>query len=442
MEKLDLIIRGGTCVLETGQVQRDIGVLDGKITVIDDISNYSATKIIDATGKIIFPGLIDTQVHFREPGLTHKEDLASGSLAAVLGGVTTFLEMPNTTPPTTTKKAIEEKISIAKSKSLANFGFYMGGTAENLEELKKAKDIEGCCGIKIFLGSSTGNLLLYKRDKLEEIFKNTTGVIALHSENEEMLVSRKSIRDEATTAHAHPEWRNVETALSSTKRVIEIAKECKRKVHILHITTKDEIDFLAKNKEHCTVEVTPQHLTLSAPDCYDKLGTYAQMNPPIRTVDHTAGLWGALKKGVVDVIGSDHAPHTKEEKDKGYPNSPSGMPGVQTIFPMLLHHVQMGNLTIQEVAKYLCFNPSKLYGLNKGHLENGYDADITIVDMNEEVEIKDKDMASKCGWTPFDGYTYKGRIEFTIVGGNIVVENGNVNNHFHGRPIKINERKY
>ncbi|WP_372654185.1 dihydroorotase [Halobacteriovorax sp.] len=442
MEKFDLIIKGGTCVLKSGLKKRDLGVRDGKIIVLDNSSEESATKIIDATGLHIFPGLIDTQVHFREPGLTHKEDLASGSLAAVQGGVTTFLEMPNTTPPTTTKASILEKIEIAKSKSLSNFGFYMGGTAENLEELKKAKDIEGCCGIKIFLGSSTGNLLLYKREKLEEIFKNTTGVIALHSENEEMLVQRKEIRDRATTAHAHPEWRNVETALTSTKRVIEIAKECNRKVHVLHITSKDEIDFLAENKEFCTVEVTPQHLTLSAPDCYDKLGTYAQMNPPIRTVDHTAGLWGALKKGVVDVIGSDHAPHTREEKDKGYPNSPSGMPGVQTIFPILLHHVQMGNLNLEEVAKYLCFNPAKLYGLNKGHLENDFDADITIVDMNEEVEIKNEDMASKCGWTPFDGYKYKGKINYTIVGGNIVVENGVVDSSHFGSPIKINQRKF
>jgi len=442
MEKFDLIIKGGTCILESGPKKRDLAVKDGKIHVLDKSEDLSATKIIDANGKHIFPGLIDTQVHFREPGLTHKEDLASGSLAAVLGGVTTYLEMPNTTPPTTTKEAILEKISLAKSKSLANFGFYMGGTAENLEELKKAKGIEGCCGIKIFLGSSTGNLLLYKRDKLEEIFKNTTGIIALHSENEEMLVQRKSVRDNATTAHEHANWRNVETALTSTKRVIEIAKECKRKVHVLHITSKDEIDFLAENKEHCTVEVTPQHLTLSAPDCYDKLGTYAQMNPPIRTADHTAGLWGALKKGVVDVIGSDHAPHTKEEKEQGYPNSPSGMPGVQTIFPMLLHHVEMGNLTILEVAKYLCFNPAKLYGLNKGHLEEGFDADITIVDMNKTVEIKNEDMASKCGWTPFNGYTYKGEINYTIVGGNIVVDHGQVSKEKFGKPISINQRKF
>ncbi|OUR96464.1 dihydroorotase [Halobacteriovorax marinus] len=441
MEKFDLIIRGGKCVLESGVIEQDLGVKDGKITLIDDISQIQFNKEIDATGKHIFPGIIDTQVHFREPGLTHKEDLASGSRAAVLGGVTTFLEMPNTNPATTTDLAIAEKVRLAKEKSLANFGFFMGGTAENIVELKKVKDLEGCCGIKIFLGSSTGNLLLFEEDKLKEIFSGTSGIIALHSENEEMLVKRKDIRDAATTAHAHAEWRNVETALSSTKRVVGIAKDCGRKVHVLHITSKAEMEFLAENKDHCTIEVTPQHLTLFAPDCYDQLGTYAQMNPPIRTKDNTDGLWKGLRENVVDVIGSDHAPHSKEEKDRGYPNSPSGMPGVQTIFPVLLHHVDQGNLTIEEVAKYLCFNPSKLYGLNKGHLKNGFDADITIVDLKKEVEIKNIDMASKCGWTPFDGMKYHGELNYTIVMGNIVVEHGQVLEGNYGQPVKVNARK-
>lgn len=441
MEKFDLIIRGGKCVLESGIKEQDLGIREGKITLLDNISNIQFDKEIDATGKHIFPGIIDTQVHFREPGLTHKEDLASGSRAAVLGGVTTFLEMPNTSPPTTTDRAISEKVELAKGKSLANFGFFMGGTAENLEELKKAKDLEGCCGIKIFLGSSTGNLLLFEEKSLREIFTQTHGIIALHSENEEMLVQRKDIRDKATKPHAHPEWRNVETALSSTKRVVGIAKECKRKVHVLHITSKEEMEFLKENKEHCTVEVTPQHLTLSSPECYDRLGTYAQMNPPIRTKENTDGLWTGLKDGVVDVIGSDHAPHSKEEKDRGYPNSPSGMPGVQTIFPVLLHHIDQGNLTIEEVAKYLCFNPSKLYGLNKGHIKTGFDADITIVDLTKEVEIKNEDMASKCGWTPFDGMKYHGQLDYTIVMGNIVVEKGQVNENYFGKPVKVNARK-
>ena len=361
MEKFDLIVRNGTCVLDTGLKKLDVAIKDEKIVLIQEHITQEATKVIDASGKHIFPGIIDTQVHFREPGLTHKEDLSSGSSAAVLGGVTTFLEMPNTNPATTNDKAITEKVELAKKKSHANFGFFMGATSENLEELKKVNDIEGCCGIKIFLGSSTGNLLLFEKEPIQEIFKNTKGIIALHSENEEMLVKNKSIRDNAKTVHAHAEWRNVETALSSTIRIIQIAKECKRKVHVLHITSKEEIEFLSKNKETCTMELTPQHLTLSSPDCYDKLGTYAQMNPPIRSAEHTEGLWSGLKSGFVDVIGSDHAPHTREEKDKGYPNSPSGMPGVQTIFPVLLHHLSNDKLSILEVAKYLCFNPAKLY---------------------------------------------------------------------------------
>jgi dihydroorotase len=440
MEKFDLIVRNGLCVLESGLVKKDVAIKDGKIVEVKDSIESKATKVIDATGKHIFPGIIDTQVHFREPGLTHKEDLASGSSAAVLGGVTTFLEMPNTNPATTTKQAIQEKVNIAKSKSHANFGFFMGATSENLEELKKTKGLEGCCGIKIFLGSSTGNLLLFEKGPIEEIFKNTQGIIALHSENEEMLVKNKSIRDNATKPHAHPEWRNVETALSSTIRIIQIAKECNRRVHVLHITSKDEMEFLSENKDICTLEVTPQHLTLSSPDCYDRLGTYAQMNPPIRDKSHTDGLWEGIVNDVVDVIGSDHAPHTKEEKDKGYPNSPSGMPGVQTIFPILLHHVQEGRLTIEQVAKYMCFNPAKLYGLNKGHISAGRDGDLTIVDLSQEVTIKDEDMLSKCGWTPFHGMKYHGKIDYTVVMGQIAQENGKLNTKVFGSPVNVFER--
>ncbi|WP_127714632.1 dihydroorotase [Halobacteriovorax sp. HLS] len=440
MEKFDLIVRNGNCILDTGIFVKDIGISKGKIVSIADQIKEGAHQEIDASGKHVFPGIIDTQVHFREPGLTHKEDLESGSSAAVLGGVTTFLEMPNTNPATTTKKAIEEKIALAQSKSHANFGFFMGATSDNLEELKKISEIKGCCGIKIFLGSSTGNLLLFEKGPIEEIFKNTKGIIALHSENEEMLVSNSSIRDNAASAHDHPKWRNVETALSSTLRIIQIAKQCNRKVHVLHITTQEEIEFLKNNKDICTVEVTPQHLTLSAPQCYDKLGTYAQMNPPIREVHHREALWVGLKDGTVDVIGSDHAPHTKEEKDKGYPNSPSGMPGVQTIFPVLLHHYANKRLTLDEIVKFMCVNPAKLYGLNKGHIKEEYDADLTIVDLEKEVEIQDQEMLSKCGWTPFNGMKYHGEISHTIVMGKVAMQNGKINKSVLGLPVEVNKR--
>ncbi|MDD0853779.1 dihydroorotase [Halobacteriovorax sp. GB3] len=434
--EFDLVIKNGTLILKDGETIADIGVSGKKIKSISKNLQGHAKEVFDATGMHIFPGIIDTQVHFREPGLVHKEDLESGSRAAALGGVCTFLEMPNTKPPTTTIESIKEKVNLAKEKSHVNFGFFIGATGENLDELKKAHDLEGCCGVKIFLGSSTGSLLLYDEEKLLEIFKSLQGMIAVHSESEVMLNERLPIRDNAKDVHAHYEWRNAETALSSTKMIVDIAKKAKRKVHVLHITTKEEMQFLKENKEHVTVEVTPQHLTLNAPDIYDRIGTLAQMNPPIRTQDHQDGLWKGLLDGTVDVIGSDHAPHTLEEKSNPYPASPSGMPGVQTIFPLMLHHHLNGKLDRRRLVDLLCERPAELYQLNKGRIEIGRDADFTIVDLSKTTEIKNTEQASKCGWTPFDGMELKGKVEATIVMGSPVMINGKILPSKSSTPIK------
>ncbi len=415
---MDLLIKGGNALLPSGIEAIDIAIQNGQISAIGDLSGkYEPKKVIDATGLYILPGIIDSQVHFREPGATHKEDLTTGSRSALLGGVTTFLEMPNTNPSTTSKEALLHKVEIAKKNCVTNFGFFMGATAHNLNELKNSHEIPYCCGIKIFLGSSTGDLLLYEEKKLEEIFTQTKGVIALHSENEEMLKANISIRDNATSAHAHPQWRSVEVCLSSTKRLIEIAKRCNRKVHVLHISTQEEIEFLEDHKDICTVEVLPQHLTLNAPDCYDKLGTYAQMNPPIREKRHQDALWRGIKNGTVDIVGSDHAPHTKEEKDKGYPHSPSGMPGVQTMLPIMLDHVNNGRLSLEHMSRLLSSNPAKLYGLNKGRIELGFDGDLTIVDLKKEVTLTNEIMATKSAWTPYNGIKVKGYPTHTIISG-------------------------
>lgn len=423
----DLLLKNGNCFLPSGLTKKDIAVKNGKIIKIDDSLDDDSAKTIDLKGKLVLPGVIDSQVHFREPGLVHKEDLGTGGRAAVKGGVCTFFEMPNTHPATTTVDAVKEKLTLAAEKSPANFGFFIGASGKNLEELKKAHDLPGCCGIKIFLGSSTGDLLLYESEKLKEIFKNTTLTIACHSENEEMLKERITVRDEAKSVHAHREWRSVDVCLSSTKRLIELAKECNRKVHVLHVTTKEEMEFLALNKEHCTVEVTPQHLTLFAPDAYDKLGTYAQMNPPIREKNHRDALWEGVLNGVVDVIGSDHAPHTREEKDRPYPASPSGMPGVQTILPLMLNYVNEGKISLERVVELLCVNPAKLYQLSsKGSIELEKDADFSVVDMEGEFVIEDNDQETRSGWTPFHGMKIKGKPMMTIVGGNIAMENNTV----------------
>jgi len=384
-----------------------------------------AERVIDLKGKTILPGVIDSQVHFRDPGLNHKESIETGSRAAALGGVTAFFDMPNTKPATCDSSRIQEKVEIGKRTSFVNFGFYIGANGENLEELKKAHLIPGCVGVKIFLGSSTGELLLYDQDKLIEIFENVKCPIAVHSENEELLVAKKSIRDNADNVHAHYEWRDVEVALSSTKQIIEIAKKTKKKVHILHISTQEEVEFLAENKEYCTFEMTPQHLSFSAPLDYERMNTFMQMNPPIREGRHKEALLKSLKKMDLDIIGSDHAPHLKEEKLKGYPHSPSGMPGVQTLVPVMLDLVNKGALTLEDFVKLTCQNVVDLFSLQKrGRIETGYFADLTIVDLNQKFQIEDKDQATKCGWTPFNGMELTGKPHMTIVNGKVVMENG------------------
>ena len=427
MNSIDLIIKNGKIINHDEEIVADIAVKDGKIVEIGK-SLSGATNSIDATGLVILPGLIDSQVHFREPGLTHKEDIKSGSKGAALGGICTYFEMPNTNPPTTTVTAVQEKLDIASKTSYTNYYFYIGATDSNLEELKKAQELPGCIGVKIFLGSSTGDLLLYNEEKLLEIFKNITVPIAVHCESEKRLNERKHIRDEATSVHAHYDWRDPQSALEATQMIIAIAKKAGRKVHVLHVSTKEEIEFLKANKAHCTFELTPQHLTLSAPEIYDNIDTLAQMNPPIRTKDHTEALWSAVDEDVVDVFGSDHAPHTLNEKRKGYPHSPSGMPGVQTIFPVMLFHMNKGRITLQKIVEKLSYNPAKIFGLNKGRVEVGRDADFTIVDLDKEWVINTKDQASKCGWTPFYGMLVKGAPVITIVSGTIAMIKGEVFN--------------
>ena len=432
----DLLIKNAQVISSKGPVKADVGVKGGKIKLVGDSSNQSATETIDASGQLLFPGIIDTQVHFREPGLTHKETIETGSMAAALGGVTTFFEMPNTKPETICAQTLKDKVDIAKKNSYTNFGFFMGATENNIDELLKIPTLEGCVGIKIFLGSSTGDLLLNEPAKLIEIFNKCESTTALHSEDEEMLIERQSIRDNAKSVHDHEKWRNWETAFSSTKKVLDLAKQTGKKVHILHVTTKQEVELIANNKSLCTAEVTPQHLTLFAPDCYDGLGTYAQMNPPIREIEHQEALWEGMRNNVFFVIGSDHAPHTKEEKDKGYPHSPAGLPGVQTLLPIMLEHVYQGRLTIEKLCELVCENPCKLFHIkNKGQIKEGFDADITLIDFTKEVILKNENMASKCGWTPFHGMRVHGDIKMTIVNGNIVMRDGQLLEKGHGKPL-------
>ena len=435
-DNFSLIIKNGSCYIDGKLTQTDIGLLGNKIKKIGKIE-LNSSKVYDATDKVVLPGIIDTQTHFREPGSTDVEDLESGSRAAVLGGVTSLFEMPNTNPPTSNLVEFDKKLQLAKNRMHSNYAFYFGATPDNIEQLSKLKDVEGCCGVKLFAGSSTGKLLVDKEADIEKVISNSDRVVSIHSEDEEILNLRKKFIKEGDV-HSHPEWRNAECAISSTRRVVKIAERYNKKIHVLHVTTKEEVDFLAMHKKNVTFEITPQHLTLYAPDCYDKLGTYAQMNPPLRTKEHYDRLWVAIKNNIVDVLGSDHAPHSKENKNKNYPNTPSGMPGVQTIFPIMLDHVNNGKLTLKQLIKLMCENPCKIFGIkNKGYLKEGYDADLTIADMDKEVTIKDEMIASKCGWTPFNNHKVKGFPVGTIVNGNLVMSDGKVIVESKGIPLKF-----
>ncbi len=433
-DNFSLIIKNGFCYIDGKLQKTDIALLNDKIKKIGSIS-LNSSKVFDATNKIILPGVIDTQVHFREPGSTDAEDLESGSRAAVLGGVTSVFEMPNTNPPTSNLVEFEKKLQLAKNRMFSNYAFYFGATPENTNQLSKLKNLKGCCGVKLFAGSSTGNLLVDKEADIEKVISNSDRIVSIHSEDEEILNLRKKFIKKGNV-HSHPEWRNTESAMSSTRRVVKIAERYNKKIHVLHVSTKEEVDFLAMHKKNVTFETTPQHLTLYAPDCYNKLGTYAQMNPPLRTKDHYDRLWTAIKNNIVDVLGSDHAPHTKKNKKKEYPESPSGMPGVQTIFPIMLDHVNNGRLTLEQLIKLMCENPCRIFGIkNKGFIKENFDADLTIVDMKKDQTIKDEMIASKCGWTPFNNYKVKGFPVATIVNGNIVMLEGKIISKAQGQPL-------
>ena len=432
---LDLIIKNGTCYLD-GKLQKiDIGVTKDKITQLGNLNSEKSKDLFDAENLLVLPGCIDTQVHFREPGSTDAEDLHTGSRAAVVGGITGVFEMPNTNPPTSNKKEFQNKLNLAKNRMYCNYAFYFGATPNNHEELADLKNLEGCCGVKLFAGSSTGTLLVDKEKDIEKVFENTSKIVSVHSEDEEILNLRKKLREKGNVL-SHQLWRNEESAISSTRKIVKIAKRLNKKAHILHVTTKEEVDFLSQNKGNITFEITPQHLTLISPECYQKLGTFAQMNPPLRDKSHYDRLWYAVRNNYNETIGSDHAPHLKENKQKEYPDSPSGMPGVQTLLPVMLNHVNEGKLKLEQLVSLLCENPSKIFDIqNKGYIKKDFDADFTIIDLNKVIEIKNEKIESKCGWAPFDGYKVKGTAVATIINGEIKMKNGKLLGDPSGKPM-------
>ena len=438
-ENYDLIIRGGTVVNHDGEGLRDVGVTAGRIVAIGDLARAAAGATIDAKGLHVLPGVIDTQVHFREPGLTQKEDLETGSRSAVLGGVTGVFEMPNTNPLTTGADTLADKVARGHHRMHCDFAFYVGGTRENTRDLAELERLPGCCGVKVFMGSSTGSLLVEDDDGVRNILKSIRRRAAFHSEDEYRLRDRKDIRVE-NDPRSHPVWRDEITALQCTQRLVGLARETGRRIHVLHITTAQEMEFLAAHKDVASVEVTPHHLTLAAPECYERLGTLAQMNPPVRDASHRAAIWRGLDQGVVDVLGSDHAPHTREEKAKPYPASPSGMTGVQTLVPLMLDHVNAGKLTLARFVDLTSAGPNRLFGIaRKGRIALGYDADFTVVDLKRREIITNAKVGSRAGWTPYDGVTVTGWPVGTILRGQRVMWDGEIVTPGRGEAMQFGE---
>ncbi|MEM8921698.1 MAG: dihydroorotase, partial [Pseudomonadota bacterium] len=352
----DLVLKAGRVVTPGGEDDADIGVKDGRIAKIGDIAVEAAGEVIDCTGLHVLPGVIDSQVHFREPGLEWKEDLESGARCAALGGVTAVFEMPNTEPTTTTPDMMTDKLKRASGRMHVDHAFYAGATHDNIGVLPEMERMAGCCGVKVFMGASTGSLLVEDDAGVEAVLNAISRRAAFHSEDEYRLAERRDLARPGDWT-SHPEVRDAEAAIMSTKRLLRLAEKTRKRIHVLHVTTGEEMELLAQHKRLASVEATPQHLTLRAPEAYERLKGYAQMNPPIRDGAHVDKLWIALNQGVVDVLGSDHAPHTKEEKAKPYPASPSGMPGVQTLVPIMLTHVVNGMLSLRRFVELTSAGP-------------------------------------------------------------------------------------
>lgn len=436
----DLLIQNATMVLADRIVEGDLRVTSGSIQTVAAGGGLVATAtemVIDGTGLHLLPGAIDPQVHFREPGQPEKEDLGSGSRAAAAGGVTAFLDMPNNNPVATTRISMDAKIASAAANGVTHHGFFIGATPNNVSDLQSIAGMDGVCGIKIFMGSSTGDLLVHQQEHLENIFANTGGIIATHAEDEDRLNARFAGFADRTDIAAHAEWRDVECAMLATQRASALAKDHDHRLHVLHLTSGAEADWLAANKgDLITTEVCPQHLTFDQNDVEER-GVRLQMNPPIRYTEDKNTLWKRLKDGTIDCIATDHAPHTLEAKALGFPTAPSGMPGVETALPMMLTHAMDGKCSVSDVVRWMCAGPAKVYGMeNKGSLIEGYDGDLTLIDLETRRTITDEDVWTRVGWTPYAGMELTGLPMWTIVDG-IPVHKRTPGGSFRGQAIGV-----
>ena len=426
------LIRGATVVLPGETARTSVLIEDGRIAAVGAAAHSRADEVVDATGLHLLPGVIDDQVHFRDPGLTHKEDLRTGSRACAAGGVTSFLEMPNTVPQTITVDALAEKLALADRRCVVNYGFYIGATTDNLTELRRASRTPG---IKIFMGSSTGNMLVDDQGCLEAIFAETTLPITAHCEDESTVHANAAAMEPPLTIHDHSRIRDHRAAITATLRGIDLAKRHGHRFHVLHVSTAEEAGILAERHDLITAEVCPHHLFFDVSD-YGRLGTLAQMNPSLKTAEDRAALWRGLKEGAIQIIATDHAPHTLEEKDVPYPASPSGVPAVEVVLPLMLNEVNRGRCTLQDLAAWMSDGPARIWDIvGKGRIEEGYDADLVLVDMEMERAVRNEEQLTKSGWSPWHGTVLKGWPVRTWVGGRTVFADGRVTSEPLGREI-------
>lgn len=426
------LISGATCVLPGGQARVDVLIEDGRILGIDPPAGAHVDETIRADDLFLLPGVVDDQVHFRDPGLTHKEDLRTATRACAKGGVTSFLEMPNTKPTTTTCERLSEKLDLAKEKCLVNYGFYIGATPSNLDELKLAKRTPG---IKIFIGSSTGDLLVDDQTALEQIFGETTLPICAHCEDESTVRANSERLGGGSKYEDHSRIRDEAAAVIATRRAIDLAIRHRHRFHVLHVSTAAETELLRQPQGLITAEACPHHLFFNIDD-YDRLGSLVQMNPSIKTSADNEGLWQALKDGRIQVIATDHAPHTWEEKQQPYPKSPSGLPAVENSLALMLDSVNAGVCSLESVVHWMCDAPARVWDMvGKGRIAEGYDADLILVDLGKKQTVRNETQQTKCGWSPWNGVTLQGWTVRTLVNGQTVFHEGQFDETVRGREI-------
>jgi dihydroorotase len=438
MPHFDLLIRNATLVLPWGETRTDLAVHDGRIAALGAAPTDEARETIDATGLHVLPGIIDPHVHFRDSGQgpldPSGETLESGTRGAVLGGVTTIFDMPNTTPALTDATTLAIKQTHAERAAWCDVGLYVGATKTNITELAALERGRGVCAVKVFAGSSTGDLLVEDDTSIEAVLAAGTRRVAFHSEDEPRLRARKPLFESGGSYADHAKWRDEEAAFLGTRRIVALAERRNRPIHILHVSTEEELDWLDPHRAHVSIEILVNHLTQHAPDCYDRLGGYAVMNPPLRDRRHLEAAWRAVADGRVDTIGSDHAPHPRAAKERPWPATAAGLTGVQTLLPIMLDHVASGRLTLSRLADLMSAGPARIYGLRrKGRIARGHDADLTLVDLAARRTIEPAWLASPCGWSPFEGTSVTGWPIATIVRGHVVMRDDEVVGDQQGR---------